>query len=180
MTVLRERQVRLSPVLLLMTHIEDASVVRDGCSRGTYDSGVDATAPGAFCDVLGTRRDDMTTMEEAIRPAATASPDQRDFAHELVEVKSRTDPAIRGRVARAREEVSLADQAAWIVKRLRAVRERQGLTQRDVAQRMGTSQSAVAKLEASDHPPMLDSLERYAAAIGARIRFSLELAGSDQ
>ncbi len=47
-----------------------------------------------------------------------------------------------------------------------------GLTQEEVARRMGTSQPVVARLE-SGHKPSLKTLERYAAAVGARLKIEL-------
>jgi transcriptional regulator with XRE-family HTH domain len=41
-----------------------------------------------------------------------------------------------------------------------------GLSQTEVAARMGTSQSAVARLEAGEGDIRLSTLERYAAAVG--------------
>ena len=51
-------------------------------------------------------------------------------------------------------------------------RAKSGLSQREVAERMGTSQPAVARLE-SGHKPSLKTLERYAAAVGMRIEIHL-------
>lgn len=48
-----------------------------------------------------------------------------------------------------------------------------GLTQTEVAARMGTSQSAVARLESGDADVRLSSLERYAAALGDELNLSL-------
>ena len=45
-----------------------------------------------------------------------------------------------------------------------------GLSQTEVAARMGTSQSAVARLESGDADVRLSTLERYAAALGTRGR----------
>ncbi|HEU5039668.1 MAG TPA: helix-turn-helix domain-containing protein, partial [Gemmatimonadales bacterium] len=47
---------------------------------------------------------------------------------------------------------------------LAARRSELGLSQTDVAARMGTSQSAVARLEAGQGDVRLSTLERYAAA----------------
>ena len=44
-----------------------------------------------------------------------------------------------------------------------------GLTQGDIAARMGTSQSVAARLERARHRPTFDRVARYAAAIGRRI-----------
>ncbi len=48
-----------------------------------------------------------------------------------------------------------------------------GLTQQDLAERMGTTQSVVARLEAARHMPTFDMATRYAAAIGRRIDICL-------
>jgi predicted transcriptional regulator len=44
-----------------------------------------------------------------------------------------------------------------------------GLTQTEVAARMGTSQSSVARLESGAVDARLSTLERYAEVVGARI-----------
>jgi hypothetical protein len=44
-----------------------------------------------------------------------------------------------------------------------------GLSQTEVAARMGTSQSAVARLETGDADVRVTTLERYAAAIGSQL-----------
>lgn len=44
-----------------------------------------------------------------------------------------------------------------------------GLSQTEVAARMGTSQSAVARLETGDADVRVSTLERYAAAIGSQV-----------
>jgi transcriptional regulator with XRE-family HTH domain len=49
-----------------------------------------------------------------------------------------------------------------------------GLSQTEVAARMRTSQSAVARLEAAAGDVRLSSLERYAEAVGHTLRWSLE------
>jgi transcriptional regulator with XRE-family HTH domain len=48
-----------------------------------------------------------------------------------------------------------------------------GLSQTEVAARMGTSQSSVARLEAGSLDVRLSTLERYAAAVGQRLAFKL-------
>jgi predicted transcriptional regulator len=50
-----------------------------------------------------------------------------------------------------------------------------GLSQTEVAARMGTSQSAVARLEAGSLDTRLSTLERYVAAVGARLVWQLEV-----
>lgn len=48
-----------------------------------------------------------------------------------------------------------------------------GLTQQEVAARMGTTQSVVARLENAHHMPSLDLVTRYASALGRRVEFDL-------
>ena len=52
-------------------------------------------------------------------------------------------------------------------------RQAAGLTQTEIASRMGTSQSAVARLESARHMPTFEMVARYAAAIGRRLDIHL-------
>ena len=64
-------------------------------------------------------------------------------------------------------EYHLADQM------LRA-RARAGLTQDAVAERMGTTKSAISRLEsAGKHAPSLATLKRYASAVGCELQVRL-------
>lgn len=55
-----------------------------------------------------------------------------------------------------------------------AARARAGLTQEAVASRMGTTKSAVSRLEsAGKHAPSLTSLKKYAEAVGCKIEIRL-------
>ena len=56
-----------------------------------------------------------------------------------------------------------------IVGEMIEARQEAGLTQADVASRMGTSQSVVARLENARHMPTFDLVARYAAAIGRKL-----------
>jgi predicted transcriptional regulator len=49
-----------------------------------------------------------------------------------------------------------------------AARTRAGLSQAEVAQRMGTTQSVVARLESGRRPPALRTVQRVAQAVGGR------------
>lgn len=52
-----------------------------------------------------------------------------------------------------------------------AARARAGLTQEAVADRMGTTKSAISRLEsAGKHAPSVASLKRYAAAVGCTLK----------
>jgi transcriptional regulator with XRE-family HTH domain len=56
-----------------------------------------------------------------------------------------------------------------LVADLTAQRRSAGLSQTEIAARMGTSQSAVARLETGDADVRVSTLERYAAAIGSQV-----------
>ena len=60
-----------------------------------------------------------------------------------------------------------------LVRELAGQRRSAGLSQTEVAARMGTSQSAVARLEAGGADVRASTLERYAAAIGSEITWRL-------
>lgn len=51
-----------------------------------------------------------------------------------------------------------------------------GLTQAEVAQRMGTSQAAVARMERGIVRPTWTSIERYASAVGRQVEVRLVVA----
>ena len=60
-----------------------------------------------------------------------------------------------------------------LVDRLVEERLALGLSQTEVAARMGTSQSAIARLERGDADVRLSTLQRYAAALEQRVGFGL-------
>ena len=63
----------------------------------------------------------------------------------------------------------MSDERKRLVADLTTQRRSAGLSQTEVAARMGTSQSAVARLEGGDADVRASTLERYAAAIGSQI-----------
>ena len=61
-----------------------------------------------------------------------------------------------------------------VAKEMLLARSRAGLTQEKVATRMGTTKSAVSRLEsAGKHAPSLASLKKYAEAVGCKIEIRL-------
>ncbi len=67
----------------------------------------------------------------------------------------------------------LKDEYA-LVRELLAARSRAGLTQADVAASMGTTKSAVSRLEAvGKHSPSMTTLKKYARAVGCEIEIRL-------
>ncbi|PKM03016.1 MAG: transcriptional regulator [Gammaproteobacteria bacterium HGW-Gammaproteobacteria-7] len=71
------------------------------------------------------------------------------------------DPAFR------REYDALEGEFSIALELIRA-RASSGLTQGEVAERMGTTQSVIARLESGTAKPSLRTLERYARATGTR------------
>ncbi len=89
------------------------------------------------------------------------------MTHEQMVAKMLEDPEVRAEYERLnREEFALLDE-------MLAARREAGLTQAQVAERMGTKAPAVARLEnalaSGRHSPSLDTLRKYAAALGKRV-----------
>jgi transcriptional regulator with XRE-family HTH domain len=68
----------------------------------------------------------------------------------------------------------MAESRRRLLAELVSRRRSLGLSQTEVAARMRTSQSAVARLEAVAGDVRLSTLERYAEAVGHTLRWSLE------
>lgn len=66
-----------------------------------------------------------------------------------------------------------AEEFFVLLERLATVRRTRGLTQRDVASAMETSQSAISELENGDSDPRISTVQRYARALGARVTFAV-------
>lgn len=77
----------------------------------------------------------------------------------------RDDPEYRAEYAALEEEFSLASA-------LINARGRAGLTQEQLAQRMKTTQAAIARLESGRFKPSTRTLERFAEATGTRLKIS--------
>jgi transcriptional regulator with XRE-family HTH domain len=76
-------------------------------------------------------------------------------------------PAARAACQEARVAFEIGSQ-------VRELREARGLSQRQLAERMGTTQSTVARLEAGGTRPTLTTLERVASALNATVKFEFE------
>lgn len=93
----------------------------------------------------------------------------------LSEVKTRLlkNKATREAYLALEEEFSVAHE-------LIAARVKARLTQDDVAERMGTTQSVIARMESGQTLPSLRSLSRYAHAIGCNASVKLTRSTSKQ
>jgi transcriptional regulator with XRE-family HTH domain len=86
----------------------------------------------------------------------------RDYLDELMEERAATDPAYA--TAKARYDV---------IKRLVELRKELGLTQQQVADRMGTQRSRIGEIEADNHAVSFDRVAAYAEALGAKLELVL-------
>lgn len=80
------------------------------------------------------------------------------------------DPELRAEYDALEDEFTLFDEC------LKA-RKRSGLTQEQIAVKMGTKASAVARIESGGgkkkHSPSLATLRKYADAVGCRLKIEL-------
>lgn len=89
----------------------------------------------------------------------------RDDLDALIDDLAEDDPGLRGRVEAALERRRLARELA-------ERRHTAGLTQAEVASRMGTSQGQVTRFE-SGADTRVSTVARYAAAVGVKVEWSI-------
>ncbi len=87
---------------------------------------------------------------------------RKDFLDEVVEERTRANPAFP-------ELVDAAVRTRALLRDLAARRLELGLSQTQVAARMGTSQSSLARLEGGDTDPRISTVERYALVLGEEL-----------
>jgi transcriptional regulator with XRE-family HTH domain len=73
-----------------------------------------------------------------------------------------------------RAEYDALEREFQIARTLIKARQRAGLTQTDVARRMRTSQSYVARIESGKVTPSTAALQRFARATGSRLKIVFE------
>lgn len=87
---------------------------------------------------------------------------------EKLSAKWRKNPSFMREYDALEEEFALA-------RALIEARANAGLTQEEVAERMGTTQSVVARLEGGRSKPSTTTLAKFAKATGTRLRVSFEV-----
>ena len=93
---------------------------------------------------------------------------KRDRHSELVERRGRESAAYRKSFARTLQQIDLALL-------VREMREAAGLTQAQLARKVGTTQSVIARLEDADYTRQsLPMLERIATACGVALKLRAE------
>ena len=90
------------------------------------------------------------------------------LTHKQLRTQGLADPAVKAEFDKLSDEFSLLDEF------LKA-RTSQGLTQAQVAEKIGTTQSAVARMESGSgkHSPSLATLTKYADALGCKLEIRL-------
>jgi ribosome-binding protein aMBF1 (putative translation factor) len=81
---------------------------------------------------------------------------------------TRAEGQPKGPVERLHERIVAGDRGwffAQIAERVAERRGAMGLSQRELAERCGTTQSAIARLERGGRPPRIDTLLRIAEAL---------------
>lgn len=75
----------------------------------------------------------------------------------------------RARSSEYREEAARLRAAERIARLVIAYRLEHNLSQKELAEKIGTSHSAISRLESGQHQPSLETLRRLAAAFGATL-----------
>jgi transcriptional regulator with XRE-family HTH domain len=90
------------------------------------------------------------------------------LTHKQLRAQALQQPEVKAEFERLGAEYALLDEF------LKA-RAAQGLTQAEVAARIGTTQSAVARMESGKgrHSPSVATLTKYAEALGCRLEIKL-------
>src|ERR1700712_756297 len=116
------------------------------------------------------REEDAENTARRDRPRAPPSKgDQMTIQFEKLKARLLANPKVKA------EYDALAPEFEIAAELLRA-RLRAGLSQTELAARMGTSQSAIARLESGDTLPSTKTLLRYARATGSKVRVKLSAA----
>jgi ribosome-binding protein aMBF1 (putative translation factor) len=87
----------------------------------------------------------------------------------LGELRAKYPPEDREEYDRAYAAAALAGELAELVYNLR---DRAGLTQAELARRMGTTQSSIARIESGGSLPTVEMLARLARAMGISLRLA--------
>jgi predicted transcriptional regulator len=96
---------------------------------------------------------------------------KKPLTHKQAVTRMLKNPVVKAEVERLnKEEFAILDE-------ILEARKAAGLSQAEVARRMGTQAPAIARLESSlatgKHSPSLNTLRKYAAALGKRVELHL-------
>ena len=83
----------------------------------------------------------------------------------------------KGALERLQERIRTADSGwffAAVADQVADLRQQRGLSQRELAELVGTTQSAIARLERGGRPPRIDTLLRIADALDCELVVDLK------
>ncbi|HEX6778760.1 MAG TPA: helix-turn-helix transcriptional regulator [Ktedonobacterales bacterium] len=116
--------------------------------------------------------------------------EEEDFLDELIRERAKINPnfpkMVEAEFRRRKKAYAIADKRARLRRKLpshyeqsllrglAARRAALGLSQEEVAARIGVTQAALAHLERGDTDPKLSTIERYAAALGQKLELRSE------
>jgi DNA-binding XRE family transcriptional regulator len=106
------------------------------------------------------------SIVEAVRVGDVERAREQDFLAELIDDYAAAAPAFP-------QLYEAAVRQRALLRTLAEKRAAAGISQRELARRMGTSQPAIARLERGEVDPKLSTLQRFAAAIGLEIDWRL-------
>jgi transcriptional regulator with XRE-family HTH domain len=91
------------------------------------------------------------------------------LTHERLKAKILANSAVKEEYERLADEFVLVEE-------LIKARLRSGLSQAEIARRMGTKPPAISRIESSDpkHSPSVRTLTKYAKAVGCKLEFKLK------
>src|ERR1700721_2331455 len=121
------------------------------------------------------RRDPTPGTPEPLESAGAPEAAQRDQEAALPVMPRFREMALRRRADE--QAAQMAKDRGRLLRELAGQRQAAGLSQTEVAALMGTSQSAVARLESGTADVRASTLERYAAAIGGQITWAVDRPG---
>ena len=138
----------------------------EGIARGDLRDG-----SGTACGGAARLREEVSQDATPCARDREGTDEAGDVMTKLKDLKKRfmEDPEFREEYARADDEFRLIEALV----RARAAAK---LTQAELARRLGTTQSAIARLEGGRVSPSFATLRRYAEATGTRLTVGLERA----
>ncbi len=137
---------------------------RDGISRAIY---VTSTGKRVVILRVFVKKDPTDAAEGTKAGAAPRQGDRMKPFKQLHDKWMATDPEYR-------REYEALDEEFAMIRALIDARVQAGLTQEQLAEKMETSQSTIARLESGRTMPSGRTLSRYAKATGTKLRISFE------
>ncbi len=110
----------------------------------------------------------MQLTATSLRHLATTHP---DLVSEVVQRLRESDSEASPDALNELDQLAQLMKQANLIRQLVERRVERGLTQQEIARRMGTSQSAIARIEGCLQEPRLNTAQRYGQLLGLDLRF---------